>query len=665
MPWHTERNHEGCPADKPVAVVKDDDGEVEGCHANEDDANAQIAALYADETDMDDDDMASDPVLTAVYDAFADGTANTDAARDPAAYSQGYWRGILAVETVETGDYPRREFADGSLTWRDVPLTIYWQKQTAEGHDNAFAVARADDVWRSTVTLKDGRTVPAIRAMGQYNLVQPEGAEAYQLLLDRFVHGVSVTIDETDPTTDIELIWPEGADTGADEDDDLAMMMMDPEKVIIHHGRVMDACMTGQPALQEAELEPIADADWPAVLAERRDEDGMSPGAVTAAASWDSTVAVAVPADAESLAVAGGLPPEELHVTLGYFGKTADLDPDVLAALKAWADDQDGGFTARVGGVARIGDDDPQATVLLVEAPELADLRASLEQVADPDRTHPHFVPHVTLGYGIDLPADVPADLEIGSVEVWAGEGEGSVTAASAPVLPPVSWFRNPVLPGPTPPTYEDSGRCYGHIALWGVCHTSFSNVCVTPPRAVGADYGHYRKGELVTAEGERVAVGQLTLGANHAPSHLGSAPAADHYDHTGHAVADVAVGEDKWGIWFAGATRPGVDDRTLRMLRAGGLSGDWRKVAGQWKLVASLVVNVPGFPIPRIRTYVSDGEQTALVASGVLRRGAAPSNIVDLRMAAEQIRSTVGRDVASRAAALRRMVHPSTHHPK
>lgn len=45
IPWHMVMHHEGCPSDKPVAVVKDADGKVVGCHKNTDDAKAQLAAL--------------------------------------------------------------------------------------------------------------------------------------------------------------------------------------------------------------------------------------------------------------------------------------------------------------------------------------------------------------------------------------------------------------------------------------------------------------------------------------------------------------------------------------------------------------------------------------------------------------------------------------------
>lgn len=48
MPWHIAKTEE-CPASKPWGVIKDDDGEVAGCHETEEAAKRQMAALYAQE----------------------------------------------------------------------------------------------------------------------------------------------------------------------------------------------------------------------------------------------------------------------------------------------------------------------------------------------------------------------------------------------------------------------------------------------------------------------------------------------------------------------------------------------------------------------------------------------------------------------------------------
>ena len=116
--------------------------------------------------------------------------------------------------------------------------------------------------------------------------------------------------------------------------------------------------------------------------------------------------------------------------------------------------------------------------------------------------------------------------------------------------------------------------------------------------------------------------VGTITLDTGHADRSWGRAAAAAHYDDTGTAVADVVCGEDEFGIWVNGALRPDVDEVSARKLRGAALSGDWRNVNGNLELVALLAVNVPGFPIPRVRAELTASaaglEVTALVAAGV-----------------------------------------------
>lgn len=48
MPWHVAKS-EKCSVSKPWAVIKDSDDSVAGCHATEDAAKSQLAALYASE----------------------------------------------------------------------------------------------------------------------------------------------------------------------------------------------------------------------------------------------------------------------------------------------------------------------------------------------------------------------------------------------------------------------------------------------------------------------------------------------------------------------------------------------------------------------------------------------------------------------------------------
>jgi hypothetical protein len=182
---------------------------------------------------------------------------------------------------------------------------------------------------------------------------------------------------------------------------------------------------------------------------------------------------------------------------------------------------------------------------------------------------------------------------------------------------PPASWFRNPELSVPTTIQVTDDGRVYGHAAQWGSCHIGQTDVCVSPPQE--DSHGYFMTGEVVTRDnGKRVSVGQITVGTGHAPLSMGAVPATEHYDNTGSAVADVAVGNDAHGIWVAGAIRPGADPSLVHALRAAGaVSGDWRRIGNKLRLVGLLTVNVPGFSIPKMQARVASGVQEALIAAG------------------------------------------------
>jgi len=235
----------------------------------------------------------------------------------------------------------------------------------------------------------------------------------------------------------------------------------------------------------------------------------------------------------------------------------------------------------------------------------------------------------------VDIPAFAEAYIalldEEGAV-LAGGERIGALRASrtprpvfTGPVLrasgsgwaPPVTWFQDPALSVPTGITVDNEGRVYGHAALWGTCHIGQAGVCVTPPHE--EDHPYFMTGEIVCADDSRVSVGQITVGTGHAPISYNAHAASDHYDNTGAAVADVVVGNDAHGIWVAGAVRPGADSSRVHELRgAGQVSGDWRRIGGQLRLVGLLAVNTPGFPVPKLRTSVKAGSQFALVASGI-----------------------------------------------
>jgi hypothetical protein len=188
-----------------------------------------------------------------------------------------------------------------------------------------------------------------------------------------------------------------------------------------------------------------------------------------------------------------------------------------------------------------------------------------------------------------------------------------AVTAAGAPVAPPAAWFQDPQFDRLTPLTITDEGRVFGTLAPWGQCHTgSPQGDCVVTPRSLSS-YAHFRTGYVVCDDGTEVPTGRLTLGGGHASLRLSHRGAIEHYDNAGAAIADLACGEDQWGVWVAGALRPGVTDEQIRAARASSPSGDWRPVGAGLELVAALCVNQPGFPIAR----VASGRVQALVAAG------------------------------------------------
>jgi hypothetical protein len=266
----------------------------------------------------------------------------------------------------------------------------------------------------------------------------------------------------------------------------------------------------------------------------------------------------------------------------------------------------------------------------------------------------------------VDIPAFIRASLKLDNPldESAAAETptEPALVAGAAPMAPPSDWFNAPAFDGPTPLTITPDGRVYGHLAVWGTCHTAFTGQCVEPPHSP-SDYAYFRTGAVVTADGKEVAVGNITLDTMHAGRSLSPADTLAHYEHTGKATCDVAAGEDVYGIWVAGALRPGLPEDKIRVLRASPISGDWRRIGGSLELVAALAVNSPGFPVPRPQGLVASGAMQSLVASGML----APSEFESttdalsaddlkyLRSLAKRERETLRGEAAVLAARVRK----------
>lgn len=487
-----------------------------------------------------------------------------DAAVDETEYDGG-WIGPLAMEDTDTGD--GRMFSGGSLTWADTTDIIHpfqWAPANNGEHKGSVTAGRINKIWR------DPANPRIIMGQGTFNLNDEDGVRAFNQVKDGYAGGVSIDPDQI-ADADVELEF------ATEPENPLEAMAQKPTKTIFHAGRIRGATLVAFPALIEAgikltkkgEAAVVASASttqWKAVEHEMRLGDEI-----------DGLVA--------SLAFAHVHELDDLVSRRQCRFLHHEINEDGSVGLP--------NLVACANHIAAIN----AGRTFGLQHQELFD-------------AYQHMAQHFT-----DADQKPPA---------FALETE-AVVASIAPV-PPLAWFGNPNLAGPTPVSVTEDGRVFGHAAAWNSCHTGFADTCVSPP--FENDYGYFTTGEVLTAEGHRVAVGQITLGTSHAPTRgLSVNAAVDHYGNTGVAVADVTAGTDDHGIWIAGSVRPGVDSDRLHALRASALSGDWRRIGGHLRMVALLAVNVPGFPIPRLTTAVNAGKQLSLVASGVVDR----SNVSEL----------------------------------
>lgn len=233
----------------------------------------------------------------------------------------------------------------------------------------------------------------------------------------------------------------------------------------------------------------------------------------------------------------------------------------------------------------------------------------------------------------------------------------GAVTASVAPVEPPRAWFDRGERDGYDRRIFvTDEGRVFGYVAPWGVCHIGYPGKCVPAPRSA-TSYSLFHLGSVKTTEGDIIPTGVITVDTGHEMNlHTGVAATVAHYDNTGTAVADVAVGEDDYGIWFSGALRPDATPEQVRKLRGSKISGDWRPWGVDRELVAALAVNVPGLPVtgrPAVEQLVASAG--ALIASFWLPSPrAVPPELDEVRSLLPELRGIAERDRAGRAAGAR-----------
>lgn len=215
------------------------------------------------------------------------------------------------------------------------------------------------------------------------------------------------------------------------------------------------------------------------------------------------------------------------------------------------------------------------------------------------------------------------------------------------PARPPASWFALP-YPEPgderlvlqedgsyaVPLTINDDGSWFGNVAPAGRAHRGYSTPVYAPPSQNG--YADFHLHYVVCDDGSQVNVGPFCVGGDHAALSMNTTETRDYYANSTTGWGDGRVVDGQFGPWACGALRPGLNEADLRVLRALGLSGDWRAEVGRnLEMLCGLAVNVEGFPIRREvmaasalvasiggcvgdacnlpQVYVRDGQVTAL----------------------------------------------------
>jgi hypothetical protein len=571
VPYSIVQDHPDCGADTPWAVVQTDTKELQGCHATDADAEAQQTELNAEEN--------------------PEGDAPADDDMDYAG-STAPWRGPLAIEGQVTGD--GREFAADALTWAELPVPLRWNKEDSHGGEArtiAVNVGRIDKIWR------DGSL---IMGEGVLDLSDDDGRRVHAKIEGKFLRGVSIDADSI-ADADVEFVWPDDVKEGMDEEADadlFEMLFSQPEKVIFHGGRIRAATLVDIPAFAEAYI-ALLDEQGAVVAGGQtlspEEFQALTVQHLTAVATHNTATSDSPwDAGANEKPLVSPMTVDQAKRAYAWYDQSAVQDGELPKSAAKFLHHEVG------------ADGTPGAANLAACSAAIGALHGARGGASIPAADRRGVYDHVA------------AHLRAAGMEPEPFRSLPALTAGAGDVVwqPPSAWFADPKLSLPTGITIDDEGRIYGHAAQWGSCHIGQEGVCVQPPRE--EEHPYYRTGEVKCDDGSRVAVGQITAGTGHAPLHLGASPAAEHYDNTGSAVADVTVGNDAHGIWVAGAIRPHADPlRVYELQAAGQVSGDWRRIGGQLRLVGLLAVNVPGFPVPRMRARVASGQPQALVAAG------------------------------------------------
>lgn len=525
------------------------------------------------------------------------------------------WHAVIAPLGTRSGD--GRSFTD--LVWRDLPLPLEWQRQTAPQHDGAVIVGAQDRM---------GKVGEEVRASGRW--VDSEDAdEVIGLIAEGALRSVSVQVDDA-----IEMAAEDGSG-GVDYEGRVCAT------TIVNVGAFPECWIKLGPPPPDffGDLEVDEDAmaaDCTAGVFKQYDAEARKRMAKNGTAMPDGSFPIADVDDLRNAiqAIGRAKNPDaaKRHIRKRARALGAEnLIPDT------WSSEGET-FRRGAGWVTH-----PKETARLhrywTKGPGAAKIRWGVP--GDFNRCRRQLAKYIEPRHLSGVCAQWHHD----ALGWWPGRPTAleDAVVASAPINllargtkldkpPKRDWFNDQHLDGPTPLTVDPrTGQLFGHIATWGQCHIGVDGECVEPPHSA-TDYAYYHTGVAETDEGD-IPVGVLTMNTGHADLRAGVNKAVAHYDDTGLQVARVRAGEDDYGIWVAGVTNI-MDEADFAKFRAAAISGDWRNIAGNLELVAGLAVNVPGFPIPRAALAASAGRRTALVAANIVP----PADCMDIELVAAAV---------------------------
>lgn len=582
------------------------------------------------------------------------------------------------MEGVSTG---LRQFAPDAITWREPPFAYHWQWKSS-AHNGLPETIQTGLVTR---VVRDGNVV---HFFGKLDLKSPEGLDYARRVAEGWARWSSVGVDESvkNADIDVEYVLSDG-EAPVDEEPEVDLMTF-------RDYRVAEVTGVSVPALADALVKPTPE------LIETLTRMGVIEGAPDAepelapeTTSFD-TAGEPMP-ELNTLAAVEDAAPGDV---------TVDLNDDGTITLGWGASDMAAEVTvpaadaaALADGVERLLGADPGASeqvgAVTLTRTEGGDVELSVEGA----------IPALLTAVDAEGLVEVLREFVLGDVIAEVEEIDDEVMAASAqpvrtvmrtvafvtrrrdtevvvasghtitiPDVPPAEWFAEPTdvdVSGAL--TVTDEGRIYGMLAPANIAHRAFRNRRVEVPRG-NVDYSRWMGGEAIVAGGGRVVAGPITMNCGHMPPHASADPGTrmEHYENTCSVVAQAAIGENDQGVWIAGALLPGVSAEQVSRMLACRLSGDWAphpEKSGWREFVAALLVPVPGFPMAR------SAPSTVRVADGALVAAAVPvrlevsepeepdvvvASVPDLRPVMEVMARSVGRDAASRMAALRNRVH-------